>query len=142
MSESFPADAGNVRRLSASSIRFFEENLIMTNYEYVTSKMTETDLAHLMFPHAMDVRDRGETFFDRVRDAWRKWALSASPNEGNMAKGLHEKYEIKDDPSIWYWEKWKYPDGEWRTAGRNSVVSFSVWLSLQYDEKDWVEKDG
>lgn len=54
-----------------------------------------------------------------------------------MAKGRHGNTIIKEDPSIWYWMMWHYPDGTIRKSGRTPSVSIQVWLSMQYNPEDW-----
>ena len=106
----------------------------MTNFEYIINNLTEKDIA-IMFPYSS-----GRTpFIDKVYEAWEKWALSFSPNIGNMAKGssVGNKKTIKNNPSIWFWEQWFMPDGTIENKGRTQSVSIQVWLSLQYNPKDW-----
>ena len=75
---------------------------------------------------------------------WRKWAESASPNKGNQAKGcISSKFGkvVEHDPSVWMYEHWFYPDYSFRNSGRNRYVSYSVWLSEQYNPKEWEDED-
>lgn len=114
----------------------------MTNAEYIKQHLTDLDLAYYEFPHAVSMKDRPSLFSEKIYSAWYKWAESTSNNFGNMAKGLHHgTYLVEENPSIWAWEKWHYPDDTWRTSGRNHIVSFLVWLSKQYDQEDWREDD-
>ena len=113
----------------------------MTNYEYIKNIITERDLAYFMFPNAMKPNECPPLLSDKIYEAWSAWAQSSSPNKGNMAKGNHNGRIIKDDPSIWMWEIWAYPDGTWRYKGRNSIISFLVWLSKQYNPAEWTEED-
>ena len=113
----------------------------MTNFEYIKNNLTDRDLAYYAFPSAMKYNDRPPLFTDRIYDAWMNWAESFSSNHGNMAKGNHNGHIIRDNPSIWAWQKWHYPDGNWRDSGRTNVVSFSVWLGMQYNPDEWVNRD-
>ena len=113
----------------------------MTNFEYIKNNITELDLAYYEFYQFVGGKDQPNLFKDKIYDAWYKWAESASNNHGNMAKGNHNGRVIAEDPSVWVWENWHYPDGEWRKSGRNHIVSFLVWLSMQYDPDEWVEEN-
>ena len=113
----------------------------MTNAEYIKQHLTDLDLAHLTFPHTIPTKDKPPLFSDKMWSAWSNWAASASNNLGNMAAGHYHSeygdYDIEENPSIWAWEEWCYPDGKWRKSGRNHIISFLVWLSKQYDPEDW-----
>ena len=114
----------------------------MTNFEYIKNNLSERDLAYLIFPHVLKPNEvPSELFSDKIYSAWSKWAESASSNLGNMSKGIHGKHIIKEDPSIWFWERWSFPDGTWKKRGRNHIVSFSVWLSMQYNPDDWIDEE-
>lgn len=113
----------------------------MTNFEYIKNNLTELDLAYYEFTHYVKSDSRPKLFSDKIYHAWNFWAESTSNNHGNMAKGDYGGRLIKEDPSIWAWERWCYPDGEWRKSGRNNIVSFLVWLSMQYDPDEWIEED-
>ena len=111
----------------------------MTNFEYIKQNLTEVDLAYYEFPHELPVLKQPSRFSDRIYHAFTKWAESCSPNHGNMAKGCKiGDRVIEEDPSIWAWQRWYYPDGEWRESGRNHIVAFQVWLSMQYKPEEWV----
>lgn len=112
----------------------------MTNFDYIMENLKEIDLTHLFVPRYSRTCYSGD-FSERIYDAWRKWAESASANLGNMAAGNHNGKIIKENPSIWAWENWCYPDGSWRKTGRNQVISFQVWLGKQYDPDDWIEEE-
>ena len=114
----------------------------MTNFEYIKQHFTELDLAYYEFPYAQPIKNRPRLFSDKIYGAFSKWAESCSSNHGNMAKGCKsgDDHIIEENPSIWAWEKWHYPDGKWRKSGRNNVVAFQVWLSMQYKPDEW-EKD-
>ena len=108
----------------------------MTNFEYIKENLTELDLTVYFRPYD---KDRPPLFSEKIYGAWRKWAESTSTNHGNMAKGVYSgDTVINENPSIWAWEKWWYPDDTWSNSGRNYRVSFLVWLSKQYDPDDWV----
>ena len=110
----------------------------MTNYEYIKQNLTELDLAYFQFPHSAVPKDRPDLFSGKIYPAFNKWAESASSNHGNMARGIHPGgTEIKENPSIWAWHRWRYPDGKWRNSGRPSIVAFLVWLSKQYNSEEW-----
>lgn len=105
----------------------------MTNFEYIINNITERDVA-MMLPYSSN----RTPFIDKIYEVWEKWALSFSPNTGNMAKdSICGKETIKNNPSIWFWEKWFMPDGTKENKGRTQSVSVQVWLSLQYNPKDW-----
>ena len=107
----------------------------MTNFEYIMKHLTERDLAYLMGLHR---QPDPEPFPDKMYLAFNNWAESASSNHGNMAKGcISGDHVIEENPSVWAWEQWYYPDGTWRKSGRTSIVAFQVWLSMQYNKNDW-----
>ena len=110
----------------------------MTNFEYIINHLTERDIVKIV-SYSFDSFD--ETLFtNKIYEAWEKWALSVSPNTGNMAKGsICGEETIKNNPSIWFWEKWFMPNGTKENKGRTRSVSIQVWLSLQYNPKDWEE---
>ena len=113
----------------------------MTNFDYIKMNLTELDLAVYEFPYDIEIKDRPLLFSEKIYDAWLKWAESTSTNHGNMAKGVHGSIVINENPSIWAWEEWRYPDGTWRKSGRSHTVSFLVWLSEQYNPDDWEEEN-
>ncbi len=106
----------------------------MTNAEYIKLKMSDADLAWMMLKWPVT---GSPLFIDQIREAFYNRAHSVSGNQGNMAKGNHGKTVIKEDPSIWAFEKWGMPDGTWRRKGRTSSVAWQVWLSKQYDPAEW-----
>lgn len=112
----------------------------MTNFDYIKMNLTELDLAVCVFPYYIKIKDQPSLFSEKIYDAWCKWAESTSTNHGNMAKGVHGSTVINENPSIWAWEEWHYPDGTRRKSGRNHTVSFLVWLSKQYDPNNWVDE--
>jgi hypothetical protein len=110
----------------------------MTNFDYIKSRLTELDLCYYEFPHEIPVNSRPELFSHKIYDVFRKWAESASGNHGNMSKGEYPSGKVvKENPSIWAWEFWHYPDGSKKRMGRNNIIAFQVWLGMQYDEKEW-----
>ena len=113
----------------------------MTNFEYVMKHLTERDLAYYEFPYFEKWNELPEGLFSqKIYWAFNKWAESASSNHGNMAKGcVSGDHVIEENPSIWAWEQWYYPDGTWRKSGRTRTVAFQVWLSMQYNPEDWSE---
>ena len=111
----------------------------MTNFEYIKNNLTELDLAYYEFPHDMSLKDRPDLFCEKIYAAWNKWAESASSNHGNMAKGIYGEIVINENPSIWSWEIWHYPDKTCKKSGRSHTISFLVWLSKQYNPEDWSE---
>jgi hypothetical protein len=112
----------------------------MTNFEYIMKHMTERDIAAYVFPYNGLCTEYGELLSDKIYSAFENWAHSASSNHGNMAKGcISGDHVIEENPSIWAWGLWYFPDGEWRSAGRTRIVAFQVWLSEQYNPEDWEE---
>ena len=109
----------------------------MTNFEYIKRHMTDVDFAYFMTD--LPFTKLKPCFVEKVYAAWSKWAKSVSNNHGNMAKGNHGNTTIKENPSVWYWERWCMPDGSWKRMGRTQSVSIQVWLSKQYDATDWQE---
>ena len=109
----------------------------MTNFEYIKENLTELDLAYYEFPNHIKIEDRPDLFSDRVFGAYDRWASGGYANKGNQAAGDYGYKIVKDNPSIWSWEKWYYPDGSWRKSGRNRIISFQVWLNRQYDPNEW-----
>ena len=100
----------------------------MTNADYIRQHMTDADIALVIG------NSNGYCPYlpNRAYDVWRKWALSATSNHGYIS-GRHGH----DDPSIWYWEQWYFPDGQWKRMGRTKSVSVQVWLSMQYKPEEW-----
>ena len=112
----------------------------MTNFEYIMKHMTECDLASYVFPYNGLYKECGELFSDKIYSAFENWAYSASSNQGNMAKGcISGDHVIEENPSVWAWEQWYYPDRTWRKSGRTKVVAFQVWLFAQYNPDEWRE---
>jgi len=112
----------------------------MTNFEYIKYNLTELDLAYYEFPHSLPIEDRPELFSDKIYGVFDKWACSCTSNSGNMMKGCTSGGRvIKENPSIWAWERWYCSDGEWSKLGRNRIVAFSQWLSMPYRAKEWEE---
>lgn len=110
----------------------------MTNFDYIKQNLTELDLAYYEFPYSLPIEKRPPLFSEKIYGAFDKWANSCSSNYGNMARGCTSgDHVIEENPSIWAWEKWRYPDGEWRKSGRNRIVAFLVWLSMQYKAEEW-----
>lgn len=107
----------------------------MTNFEYIIKSCTERDIVDIVaYSYTRP------SFVKKIYNAWKNWASSFSPNTGNMAKGCtFGKEIIKDNPSIWLCEQWHMPDGTIEKKGRTRSVSMQVWLSLQYNPKDWEE---
>lgn len=110
----------------------------MTNFEYIIAHLTERDIA-MIITESTSLKWQDDTFIHKIYQAWEKWALSFSPNSGNMAKGcpVRKNEIIKNDPSIWFWEKWFMPDNSIANKGRTNTVSMQVWLSLQYNPENW-----
>lgn len=108
----------------------------MTNADYIKSKISDADIALMIMPYVR-FDDEKTSLIKKAYKAWQKWAESTSNNKGNMAKGRHGNIIIKEDPSIWYWMMWHYPDGTIRKSGRTPSVSLQVWLSMQYNPEDW-----
>ena len=105
----------------------------MTNAEYIKQGMSDVDLACML----KDTFSVAPPFIDQIRNAFYNWSHSVSGNTGNMAKGTHGKIVIKEDPSIWAFEKWRMPDGSWQRKGRTRSVAWQVWLSKQYNPTEW-----
>lgn len=108
----------------------------MTNADYIKENLKDIDIAWMLKWGWTGGKERS-ALITKAYDAWARWASSTTKNTGNMAKGVHGNTIIKENPSIWYWEKWAYPDGEWRTSGRTEIVSLQVWLSKQYNPEEW-----
>lgn len=116
----------------------------MTNLEYIQKHTTEEDVICAMNVLCWNTQFTDDSIFCRAYYAWRKWAESASPNKGNQAKGcISSKFGkvVEHDPSVWMYEHWFYPDYSFRNSGRNRYVSYSVWLSEQYNPKEWEDED-
>ena len=112
----------------------------MTNADYIKSIISDVDIAWMLSSCISKVKPE-PGFIYRAHKVWRRWAKSTSSNKGNTAKGKHGKTEIKEDPSVWYWEEWIYHDDTWRRSGRTKIVSMQVWLSMQYKPEEWEETD-
>ena len=98
----------------------------MTNLEYIKSIMTDRDLANLVLFSARDA-----SFQWKVYCAFDKWAESFSTNRGNCVR------EGIENPSIWAFETWHYPDGHMEEKGQPRNVAFQTWLCHQYNKDDW-----
>ena len=105
----------------------------MTNFEYIKANLTERDIAALMTcqPDENSILNKAWCVFD-------VWSKSFSSNKGNMTYDSKTKEPI-ENPSIWNYEIWHYPDGSSKRSGRTRSVAGQVWLSKQYDEKTWKE---
>lgn len=97
----------------------------MTNLEYITSIMTDRDLANLLSLGPCDT-----SFAWRIRRAFEKWADKFGDHKGNVVSE-------KGNPSIWGFEIWHYPDGHTEKRGQPHSVAFQTWLCHQYDPKEW-----
>ena len=114
---------------------------IMTNEDYIRSKLSARDIAWMLRSWNLISQRNCPRLIDMAQKAHHKWAESASSNHGNMAKGQHGNTIIKENPSIWATEKWAYPDGTWRNSGRTDLVSLQVWLTMQYNPEEWEIKN-
>ena len=100
----------------------------MTNADYIRQHMTDADIAMMVG----NFNGSRPYLSNKAYDVWKRWALSVSSNQGNMAGRTGH-----DDPSIWYWENWCYPCNEWKRKGRKQNVSIQVWLSMQCKPEEW-----
>lgn len=98
----------------------------MTNLEYIKSIMTDRDLANLVLFNTGISDLQWKIIF-----AFKKWAESFSTNRGNCVK------EGIENPSIWAFELWHYPDGHKEKRGQPHSVAFQTWLCHQYNKDDW-----
>lgn len=114
----------------------------MTNAEYILKNLSDVDLAYSISGRWFTTQnEKPDLLFDKAYNAWNNWAESASSNKGNMAKGKHGNTIIKENPSVWNWYEWRYPDGIWKKSGRIPSVSVLVWLSMQYNPAEWEEEE-
>lgn len=99
----------------------------MTNADYIRTQLNDRQLAEMLsFSSHSNIQNRAMIAFDN-------WAGSFSSNKGNV-KGID-----REDPSIWAWEK-VYDDclGQWIDYGRETKLSFQVWLTMPYNERgEW-----
>lgn len=107
----------------------------MTNEEYVRSTLSDRDLALLISGRLYKFTD--SPFLTKCMKIHDNWAKSASTNTGNMMKGIHGETVINENPSIWRFEHWCDCDNTWKRLGRTHMTSIQVWLSKQYDPKEW-----
>ena len=107
----------------------------MTNADYIKeqlAKLSDRELAAIVYEY-FGIKTSGMERPKILKTAWKafdKWANSAG-NKTNF---------VKDDgstPSIWAWERWHMPNGNWENKGRTTEVSLQVWLTMQYNEEDW-----
>lgn len=108
----------------------------MTNADYIRSAMTDADMA-MMLANYTRIRPN---LTRKAYNAWSRWAESASSNHGNMVKGDHGRTHISEDPSVWLFENWAFPDGTWKRMGRTMLVSVQVWLSQPYRPEEWEDE--
>ena len=107
----------------------------MTNFEYIKANLTERDIASIIsYTDTLD----DNSILNKAWLVFNAWAKSFSSNVGNMTYNSKTKEPI-ENPSIWNFEIWHYPDGSTKRCGRNSHIAKQVWLSKQYDEKTWKE---
>lgn len=107
----------------------------MTNADFIKeqlARLSDRELAAIVYEY-FGIKTSGRERPKILKTAWRvfdKWAHSVG-NKSNY---------VKDDgstPSIWVWEKWHMPNGNWENKGRTTEVSLQVWLTMQYNEEDW-----
>ena len=106
----------------------------MTNADYIRQHITDVDISKLLFNQFL-IPEK-PTFSEKAYNAWKKWADSTTSNHGNIA-GRPDQ----DDPSVWFWERWRYPGNIWKRMGRTRSVSVQVWLSKQYNPEEWEGDD-
>lgn len=127
----------------------------MTNFEYIIRKLTDVELANLIFNNYLPVGKRS-AFGDKVYCAYLKWANALTGRRGNM-------YFVDDtehQPSVFqtaYLHFFKgtreqYDRGETSTSEfanskncnkyatpRETTLSMQVWLSKQYNPDEWTD---
>lgn len=109
----------------------------MTNADYIKEQLTrlsDRELAAIVYEY-FGIKTSGRERPKILKTAWRafdKWANSV----GNKAN------YVKDDestPSIWTWERWHMPNGNWENKGRTIEVALQVWLTMKYNKEEWRE---
>lgn len=107
----------------------------MTNADYIKkqlARLSDREIAEIVYRY-YGIKTSGIEYPKILKTAWKsfdKWANSVG-NKSNY---------VKDDgstPSIWAWEIWQMPNGNWENKGRTTEVSLQVWLTMQYNEEDW-----
>ena len=101
----------------------------MTNADFIKeqlARLSDREIAEIVYRY-YGIKTSGIEYpkiLKAARAAFSKWANSVG-NKSNY---------VKDDgsiPSIWAWERWHMPNGNWENKGRTTEVS------LQYNEEDW-----
>lgn len=104
----------------------------MTNYDYIMSKMTDRNLADIIC-NSRFIFDR-DIFRYQIDKAFENWRDSIGEPCGSsysLSKGDPKPNAFKMA------EAENFDTGKWEQTGRNDSLSFQVWLSKQYDPKEW-----
>lgn len=100
--------------------------MIMTNEDFIRSRLTEEDIAKLLLygerPNSKVIEDAKKVF-----DCWASFHFTKNSNGGDKKKF-----------SIWNFDYWhNRATDKWEKIGRDMVLSRKVWLSFQYNKKEW-----
>lgn len=104
----------------------------MTNSEYIISRLNDQTLAVLFENGYSFVFENGLPY--DVQNAFEKWRTNTYRPQKNFFNSTDTETER---PSVFAWSSVK-KDGVWGSHGyRTDSVAFQVWLSMQYDPKEW-----
>ena len=105
----------------------------MTNYEYIINNLTERNLTELFINGSMFYKEK---FNESVQIAFRNWMKNNDKTGRNYEKNYKD---IKKNHSIFgsYEKIYNEETDKWITYGRTRNLKFQLWLSLQYNKKEW-----
>lgn len=104
----------------------------MTNSDYIISRLNDQTLAVLFQNGYSFTFEKG--FANDVRNAFKKWRRNTYRPNKNFFDNTDAETER---PSVFEWSK-VIKDGKAGSYGyRTDRVAFQVWLSMQYDPKEW-----
>lgn len=132
----FAATGGDVTSpFSGNKIEYTEKAIVCSNQvigdytDYLGDQLVPDDNGEMEY-NAEDGEMTASSMLIICHDEYPKYKFGAS-------KGSDGGRVIKEDPSVWYFSEWSYPDGTWRRSGRTMSVSVQVWLSEQYNPDEW-----
>lgn len=104
----------------------------MTNFDYITTKMTERNFADI-FCSPNDMVFSAGTFGNQIENAFKKWRLSLDGY--SIYLGTYDYRGNKIKFSVFEKESYTYPTI--CDKFRKNNLSFQVWLSKQYNPEEW-----
>lgn len=109
----------------------YKKNNIMTNFDYIMSKMTDRNFADI-FCDGNFIYDE-ETFGYQINKAFQKWRHSLGGY--SIYFGTYDCRGNKIKFSVF--EKASYTYCTIRDKFRKNNLSFQVWLGKQYNPEEW-----